>query len=73
MESYANANGESNVESYSIGEDYIDVKFVGTGKIYRYSYRKAGQYHVDNMKKLARNGSGLNGYINTNVKFSYDK
>lgn len=72
MESYGNSSGNSGVYGYEIGNDYIRVKFSGTSKIYTYSYRKAGSHHVENMKVLARSGSGLNSYINSYVKFKYD-
>jgi len=73
MESYRNFGGDSGVDSFDIGDDYIDVKFTGTFKKYRYSYRRAGRHHVEQMKMLARNGSGLNAYINKNVKNDYDR
>lgn len=74
MKNYSNFNGDSGVSTYEIGSDYIDVKFNGTSRIYRYSYKGgAGQKHVEEMKALAKNGSGLNGYINSNVKFKYDR
>lgn len=72
MEKYKNIGRDSNVESYEIGIDSIRVKFNGTTKVYSYSYRKAGRDHVEQMKVLARNGSGLNSYINRNVKNLYD-
>lgn len=72
MEKYKNLGRDSNVESYEIGIDSIRVKFNGTTKVYSYSYRKAGRDHVEQMKVLARNGSGLNSYINRNVKNLYD-
>lgn len=72
MERYSNRNGDSGVSGFEIGIDYIRVKFTGTIKIYTYSYGKAGMSHVENMKRLARNGSGLNGYINTYVKNKFD-
>ena len=72
MAIYRNLGGNSGVSSYEIGSDYIQVKFNGTSRIYNYSYRKAGRTHVENMKSLAQRGSGLNGYINTHVKFLYD-
>lgn len=71
MEIYSNRNGHSGVSAYEIGTNYIRVRF-STGSIYQYSYRKAGQYHVENMKRLAIQGFGLNSYINNNVKFKYD-
>ena len=73
MERYRNSGGDSGVSAYEIGSDYILVKFSGTARIYRYSYQKAGQNHVENLKRLAQKGSGLNAYINNHVKFLYDK
>lgn len=73
MQKYLNRNGNSNVECYEIGNTYIDVCFFGTPKTYRYSYTSAGQYHVEQMKILARNGCGLNSYIMRNVRFAYEK
>lgn len=72
MERYRNSGGDSGVSAYEIGSDYIIVKFSGTVRAYRYSYRKAGQRHVETMKRLARSGSGLNSYINRYVKKLYD-
>jgi hypothetical protein len=73
MERYRNTSGNSGVYAYEIGHDFIRVKFWGTTNIYTYSYGgKAGPIHVDNMKILARNGSGLNSYINKHVKYLYD-
>ncbi len=72
MEKYLNKNNDSGVSHYEIFEDKIIVKFIGTEKIYSYSNYKAGRQHVDNMKDLAQKGSGLNSYINTNVKYLYD-
>lgn len=73
MERYANRGGNSGVVAFEIGSNYISVQFRGNSKLYTWSYEgKAGQRHVDNMKSLARSGSGLGGYINSNVKFLYD-
>lgn len=73
MEIYRNSGGDSGVESFEIGVDSIRVKFKGTLKSYRWSNLQAGRQHVEQMKELARRGSGLNAYINRNVKFKYDK
>lgn len=70
MERYRNSGRDSGVSAFEIGSDYILVQFSGTA--YRYSYRKAGQHHVETMKNLARSGSGLNSYINRYVKNLYD-
>ena len=72
MEKYANAGGDSGIFAYEIGADYVGVQFTNTGKVYTYSYAKAGKMHVDQMKILARSGSGLNSYIMRNVKNLYD-
>jgi len=72
MEVYRNINGDSNVEAYEIGSDFIRVKFARTTKIYQYSYRRAGRENVEIMKELARNGDGLNSFIKKNVEKLYD-
>lgn len=72
MQRYKDLNHDSNVEAYTIGPDYIDVKFKGTAKVYRYSYQSAGREHVENMKVLAELGDGLNSYIMRNVKYNYE-
>lgn len=69
---YKNANGNSNVRAFSIGEDYIDVQF-GKGEIYRYSVTSAGSYNIEKMKALAVQGWGLNSYIMRNVKKGYER
>lgn len=70
---YNNLGGNSNVECYEISNEYIAVKFYGTEKVYRYSYGSAGKFHVDTMKKLAKQGYGLNSYIMRNVRNSYER
>jgi len=71
MERYLNKDGNSGVRYYEIESERIIVRF-SDGSQYSYSYRKAGQRHVEQMKLLARSGSGLNSYIMRNVRFSYD-
>lgn len=72
MEIYRNLSDTSGVHSYEIGSEHIKVQFSGAARIYTYSYRKAGRDHVEQMKQLARNGRGLQTYINKFVKYSYD-
>lgn len=48
--------------------DYIDVRFFENPVIYRYSYIKTGQAHVEEMKRLAIVGEGLNSYIVKNFR-----
>lgn len=68
---YKNLGGNSNIQWFIIGDDYIDVKF-GTGNPYRYSYRSAGREKVETMKELARKGEGLNSYINRYARKDYE-
>lgn len=73
MERYKNLSGNSGVSGYEIGASYIKVLFDGNSKIYSYSYQgRAGRVHVDNMKRCAVSGSGLNTYINKFTKNLYD-
>lgn len=71
MERYKDIDNDSGVEAFEIKPDYIDVKFKGTAKVYRYSYASAGQDNVEKMKILAKNGEGLNSFIMKHVKFKY--
>lgn len=73
MQAYKNLGGNSGVKEFSIGEDYIDVKFFGSKPPYRYSYKSAGSAKVEEMKKLAINGVGLNSYILRNAKDDFEK
>lgn len=71
MERYLNKSGNSPITYYQIENDKIIVWFNG-GKSYSYSNNKAGRYHVEQMKILAKQGRGLSAYINQNVKYQYD-
>ncbi len=73
MQKYKDINGDSGVEAYEYGVDYINVKFTGTPKIYPYTYESAGEEHIEEMKRLADIGDGLNAYINRNVRDKYVK
>jgi len=70
---YKDIDHDSNVCAYEIDAEYIDVKFNGTERIYRYSYKSAGRENVETMKKLAQRGNGLNSFINKHVKYNYVK
>lgn len=73
MQKYKDLGGDSGVEGYEIGPDYIEVKFKTTVRTYKYSYESAGEEAVEHMKALARNGEGLNEFINRSVKYKYVK
>ena len=72
MQRYLDIDHDSNVEGFSIGPDYIDVKFKGTAKVYRYSYRSAGNEKVERMKELAQIGDGLNSFIMRYARNDYE-
>ena len=71
MERYSNRRGNSPITHFQIEDERIIVWFKG-GKTYSYSYGKAGKSHLEQMKILARSGSGLSAYITQNVRFQYD-
>ncbi|MBO5166677.1 MAG: hypothetical protein J6B90_08795 [Lachnospiraceae bacterium] len=56
MQKYKNVGGDSGVEAFEIGVDFIEVKFAKTIKTYKYSYESAGKEAVEHMKKLALRG-----------------
>lgn len=62
MERYRNLSGNSGVVAYTIGSDFIQVRF-RSGDDYRYSDASAGKPSVDQMKALARAGRGLSTFI----------
>ncbi len=72
MEKYANLSGNSGIVAYEIGDDFIRVKFCD-GHVYVYTYASAGKTNVEQMKRLAREGRGLNAFINRNVYDAYER
>lgn len=73
MTNYLNLHGDSNVKCYEIHNNYIDIVFYNTPSIYRYSNVIPGQLVLNELKKLALQGYGLNGYINRYVKKNYER
>ena len=73
MEPYQNVNGNSGIAGYEIGDTCIEVEFADTESVYRYSYESAGRGNVEEMKRLAAQGHGLNSFINRRVKYLYEK
>ena len=57
--------------AYNIGPDFIQVMFAN-GQTYNYTYESAGEDNVEEMKRLAELGSGLNSYILAYVKEDYE-
>jgi hypothetical protein len=70
MERYANLGGNSGVVGYEIGHDFIRVQF-SDGSIYLYTYTSAGANNIEQMKKLAQSGQGLNAFIIKNARKAY--
>jgi hypothetical protein len=70
MERYKNLSGDSNIIGFEIGSDSITIKFK-PNDIYIYTYQSAGMNNIEQMKKLAINGRGLNSYIMKFVKKKY--
>jgi hypothetical protein len=67
MPIYLNLHGDSGIASYEIGPDFIDVVFMrGVFRHYSYTYARPGAIYVEEMKKLAVQGCGLNEYIKRN-------
>jgi hypothetical protein len=69
---YSDTDKDSGVHSFEIADTSITVWFKGTDRSYTYSYHTAGQHHIEQMKRLAQRGDGLNEYINDHVRKSYD-
>ncbi len=76
MINYKNLSGQSNVSQYELGADFIIVKFMTKGKdgcdTYKYTYSSTGRENVEEMKKLALAGQGLNSFIGRVVRKGYE-
>ena len=62
MEPYKNLSGDSGVEAYELGTDFIRVQF-RSGGLYLYTYETAGKENVETMKEHATAGRGLATFI----------
>ncbi len=72
MRSYRNLSGNSGVTAFQRGRTYIRVEFSGES-VYRYTHQSAGRNNIDEMKRLARQGEGLNSFINCEVRTLYEE
>lgn len=72
MERYKNIGGNSGVVGFETGTDYIRVQF-SDGSVYLYTYTSADSTIIEEMKKLAFSGNGLNAYINRYARKKYAK
>ena len=73
MIKYQNKSGKSGILNYETGETYILVEFRSGEIIYRYTYESAGKENVEEMKRLANIGEGLNSYIMRYCRTLYEK
>lgn len=67
---YRDIDRDSGVAAYETGPDFIRVQF-RDGAVYLYTYVSAGQHNIEEMKRLAAAGDGLNAYINRWVRKAY--
>lgn len=67
MKFYENRGRKSPVVAYEFGENSITIKFID-GSVYLYSYENAGNANVEQMKKYAVLGHGLNGFLTRFLK-----
>lgn len=72
MTIYRNLGGDSGIESFETTATSIEVTFQD-GSVYLYDYSNPGKSAVDEMKRLANNGEGLNEYINRHVRKNYSR
>lgn len=70
LQHYLNKGGNSSVANYSIEQDSITVQFKD-GSAYLYNYFSTGVAGIEQMKRLAVNGKGLNSYISRFVRKRY--
>jgi hypothetical protein len=71
MPIYKNLGGDSGVRAYEVGEHSINVTFKD-GMRYLYTDASAGHASVEEMKRRAEAGVGLNSYITRVVKKGYE-
>lgn len=72
IRTYKDLNGDSGVIAYEYRDDYIRIRF-NTGATYLYTNSSAGVNNINEMKRLADIGNGLNSFINLNVKYKYNR
>lgn len=70
MQTYANLGGDSGVRGFDISADSIIVEFKDSS-LYLYTHATPGQLAVEEMKRLAVAGQGLNSYISRHVRKAY--
>ncbi len=72
MERYKNIGGDSGVAEFENGSSFIRVKF-DDGSVYLYTYASAGSQKIEQAKRLAVAGEGLNAFINKSMRKLYER
>ena len=72
MNYYRNLGKNSGIRAYQIATNGLVVQF-SDGSVYEYTYSSAGREAIDKMKILAKQGLGLNSYINKKVRKLYSR
>ena len=70
MKRYKKLSGDTGIEAYETGPNYIRIRFEDGG-VYLYTDESTGPENVTRMKALAEQGKGLCTYINTRVRGAY--
>lgn len=64
MLKYKNITGSSSIVGYSSGMSYIEI-YYDNGYVFKYTEESIGKTHLEELKRLAELGFGLNDYIKT--------
>ncbi len=72
MKAYRDVDGDSGVAAYEDGEGFIIVQFKD-GATYEYTNSSAGAANIQEMRRLAASGDGLNAFINKHVRKGYSR
>jgi hypothetical protein len=67
MERYRNLSGNSGVDAYELGGDFIMIRF-RPGVVYWYTAASVGARHLAVLKRLAQRGQGLGTYISQHAE-----
>lgn len=70
MQPYRDVDGDSGAVAYEMGADFMRVQF-HDGSVYLYTTAVPGAQTLEQMKRLAQAGDGLNAYINKHVGRRY--
>jgi hypothetical protein len=69
LEQYEDRSGLSGIELYKENPDgSMDIQFKTSNTLYNYPEGYTGSFNLEEMKRLAAQGYGLNRFINKNVK-----